>query len=99
MPRVSSFVVGKGAWRTPASSPSRGARPVKWYLSSSHRGANSRNGDGTLAPRADDSDSRANDSYVYDPLFPSPSVGGAIGCVGPETTPGGVDQRSVELRN
>jgi len=99
MPRVSSFVLGKGGWKTSASWPIPGTRPMKWYLSSAELGANSRHGDGTLATQPDGSGGRSSDRYDYDPLFPSPSVGGGVCCVGPETRPGGIDQRGVELRH
>jgi uncharacterized protein len=99
MPRVSSFVLGKGSWRLASSWPIAGTHPVTWYLSSAERGANSRNGDGALAMRPVGQSGRAYDRYVYDPLFPSPSVGGGACCLGPEVKSGGVDQRSVELRN
>lgn len=99
MPRVSSFVLGQGDWKTSDAWPIAGTRPVNWYLSSGALGANSRHGDGALAPQPADAGARPSDRYVYDPLFPSPSVGGAVCCVGPETRPGGIDQREVELRN
>lgn len=99
MPRVSSFVLGKGDWTTAASWPLPGAKLVKWYLSSGPLGANSRNGDGALSLRPAGSRPSSSDRYIYDPWFPTPSIGGAICCVGPETRPGGLDQRGVELRN
>jgi hypothetical protein len=99
MPHVSSFVLGKGKWTSSPSWPLRGTRPVKWFLSSAGQGANSRNGDGALSLQSHGAGGRQEDRYVYDPLFPSPSVGGGVCCVGPETRPGGIDQRTVELRN
>lgn len=99
MPKVSSFAMGKGEWRTASTWPLPGTRAQRWYLSSGTRGANSRNGDGVLSTIRPDGKGRASDQYRYDPLFPSPSVGGGMCCLGPDTKAGGVDQRTVELRN
>jgi putative CocE/NonD family hydrolase len=99
MPKVSTFALGRGAWSIASRWPLPGTRAVKWLLSSATRGANSRNGDGELSLKASSERGRTSDSYIYDPTFPVPSVGGAVCCVGAETKAGGVDQREVELRN
>lgn len=98
MPRVSSFVMGKDEWLTAASWPLPGTRDIRWYFSSGLRGANSRYGDGLLT-KSVKRGGREDDTYVYDPLFPSPSVGGGMCCLGPEAKSGAIDQRTVELRN
>lgn len=97
MPKVTSFVLGRDAWRTADSWPLPGQRTVNMYLRSGGR-ANSRHGDGMLSLAAP-SDSEPADSFVYDPVFPVPTQGGPVCCAGDSVREGAVDQRDVEIRN
>ena len=95
MPKVSSFAIGADAWRTAKQWPLPGTQKVRWYLHSTGR-ANSRQDDGRLSltpPTA-----AAQDSYVYDPMKPTPSHGGSICCTGGLYKEGAVDQRPIEQR-
>jgi uncharacterized protein len=67
---------------------------VSYYLDSDGK-ANTRDGDGRLTPTRPTR--TGQDAYTYDPLHPTPSVGGQLCCV-PGVAPGAIDQRTVETR-
>lgn len=71
-PKVRYFVMGENRWRTADTWPPEHT-PTPWYFRGGGS-ANTRSGDGGLAPEkpADES----HDSYVYDPRRPVPTVGG-----------------------
>lgn len=86
---VRIFVMGANEWRDEASWPLARAKPTMLFLRSG----------GRLAPAAADSDEQP-DSYVFNPLDPVPTVGGATFLpglyVGRHAGPR--DQTAVELR-
>jgi putative CocE/NonD family hydrolase len=95
MPKLRIFVMGRNEWRGEAEWPLARTVWTPYYLHSDGR-ANSRYGDGVLstAPPV----TEQHDSFVYDPLFPVPTVGGPICCTGGAVPEGGYDQSEVEMR-
>ncbi len=90
------FVMGINEWRDEQEWPLARTRFTPYYLHSGGS-ANSLLGDGTLStePPADE----PQDSYTYNPAFPTPSRGGNNCCV-PDLVPwGAYDQRPVEHRS
>ncbi len=76
MPRVNIFVMGANRWRSENEWPLARTRYTAFYLHSQGR-ANSVNGDGqldTVLPGGNEQP----DVYLYDPLNPVPSAGGAM---------------------
>jgi len=96
MPRIQYYLMGKNEWRHAAQWPLPGTRGQRWYLGSGGN-ANSRTGDGTLStlPAKDG----PQDSFVYDPSSPVPSLGGHTCCTGTDTEAGGYDQSTIEMRH
>jgi hypothetical protein len=89
---VRIFVMGKNQWRNEQEWPLARTQYVPYFLSSGGT-ANSANGDGTLSAVAP-SAAAAPDSYIYDPLHPVPTAGGAM--IGPAA--GIARQNDVEGR-
>jgi putative CocE/NonD family hydrolase len=89
---VNIFVMGDNQWREEDDWPLERTRYTPFYL---HSGgwANTLNGDGSLS-RIPPQNKR-NDSFVYDPNDPVPTLGGSL--LGPNPT-GPCDQRPVEAR-
>ena len=89
------FVMGANEWRDEREWPLARTQFTPHYF---HGGsANSLLGDGRLSTERPGDES--NDSYVYNPAFPTPTRGGNNCCV-PDIVPwGGYDQRPVEHRN
>lgn len=84
-PRVIYYLMGANEWRAASQWPPAEARPKTFYL-----GAN-----GTLSERV--ACTSAPDRYVYDPLHPTPTVGGSI--VSSVYTPGSCDVSEVQSRS
>jgi putative CocE/NonD family hydrolase len=95
-PHVRYFLMGENAWKSAATWPPRGTRPLRFYLSS-NGDANSLNGGGRLVATAPGR--QRPDRYRYDPMNPVPTVGGGDCCNGGIVIPGAFDQRGVEIRN
>jgi uncharacterized protein len=93
-PKVRAYLMGANQWRTYDTWPPTNARALTYYLDSDGK-ANTRDGDGRLTTARPAN--AHEDSYAYDPLHPTPSVGGQLCCV-PGITPGAVDQAAVEMR-
>jgi putative CocE/NonD family hydrolase len=74
LPGATVFIQGSNIWSQETSWPPSDVRPVPLYLDSAGR-ANTLFGDGLLAERIPISDS--SDDFVYDPLDPVPTHGGA----------------------
>lgn len=90
------FVLGENRWRSADQWPPREASMKRLMLGSGGH-ANSRRGDGTLAPAL--AGGAGQDSLRYDPANPVPSRGGPICCTGnPNDRSGPVDQADVEER-
>jgi putative CocE/NonD family hydrolase len=88
-PRIRYFALGANEWRNASDWPSAADYPL--YLHS--RGnANSRKGDGTLAPSRPSED-EPRDVFVYDPEVPVVAPGG------PQSLSGPFDQSVMELGN
>ncbi len=93
---VKIFVMGANVWREEDDWPLARAKESKYFLHSSGK-ANSVRGNGTLTSSAP---ARENeDSYVYDPAKPVPTVGGPLCCDSQHWPPGPRDQRGVEARD
>jgi uncharacterized protein len=95
-PKVRYFTMGSNKWQESDQWPPRGAKPIKFFFSSSGK-ANSLNGDGrlTTAPPANDTP----DSFTYDPMNPVPSYGGNVCCTGNAIQGGSWDQTKMEQRD
>jgi putative CocE/NonD family hydrolase len=89
---VHLYVMGENVWRAENEWPLARTRYAAFYLSSNGH-ANSAAGDGSLTPEPPRMAELA-DSYVYDPLHPVPSRGGAM--LGPRA--GIASQQDVETR-
>lgn len=95
-PPLRYFVLGANQWREADVWPPKEVRSVPLYLASNGH-ANTAWGDGALQLRA--SRSRAADVFVYDPMKPVPTAGGAV-CCNPRMFPWGpLDQKGVERRH
>ena len=92
---VRIFVMGENVWRQEDEWPLSRARNVDYYLHSQGK-ANSLNGDGWLSPEQPSSE--PPDVYVYNPIDPVPTQGGALCCDQAFMASGAFDQRPVELR-
>jgi putative CocE/NonD family hydrolase len=93
---VRIFVMGANRWREEREWPLPRTRWTPVYLDSKGR-ANSLNGDGGLvwkAPRR-----KFRDGFVYDPVNPVPTLGGAVCCNPKVFAWGPMDQRPVERRS
>lgn len=72
-PPVKYFVMGANIWKTSDTWPPANTIEQRWYLHSGGH-ANSASGDGVLSEARPDAEPA--DHYVYDPLTPTPTVGG-----------------------
>ena len=109
-PRIRYYEMGRNRWTSAGEWPVRGTKERELFLASGGR-ANSLDGDGRLTgkpvPSADADLGRssavaASDTFTYDPANPVPSRGGSFcaACIGlPDSPPGAVDQRPVEVRH
>jgi hypothetical protein len=96
-PNTYIFVMGENAWRNEEAWPPPSARTETYFLRSEGR-ANTLNGDGRLSldpPRSQE----PPDRYLYNPLDPVATMGGAHLSGIPSVFDTGVqDQRSIESR-
>jgi len=92
---IRMFVMGENAWRDEKEWPLARTRYTKYFLHSDGS-ANTLDGDGALneeSPREE-----RPDRFVYDPLDPAPTIGGAL-CCNPSHAPAGpYDQTPIERR-
>ncbi len=95
LPAVRIFVMGENVWRDEKEWPLARTRFTDYYFHSGGS-ANSLNGDGVLDETLP-GDERA-DRYVYDPLDPTPTIGGALCCDATYNPAGPYDQTPVEKR-
>ncbi|MFQ5562828.1 MAG: CocE/NonD family hydrolase [Parvularculaceae bacterium] len=98
-PPVQYYEMGADKWRSDRNWPPRGSREVTFYLDSGEAGANSIFGDGVLARAPLEDEAGGSDGYTYDPMNPTPSLGGGICCIGDAVDGGVFDQRPNEARN
>ncbi len=94
-PPVKLFVMGENVWRDEQDWPLARATPTPFYLHSGGR-ANSLNGDGSLSMELPGDESA--DRFVYDPLNPVPTLGGAV-LMPAIYRSGPRDQRPLEQRS
>jgi putative CocE/NonD family hydrolase len=95
-PPLRLFIMGINQWRDEHEWPLARTDWQKWYL---HSGGNANtligNGEITTEQPGDESP----DHYVYDPLYPVPTMGGN-NCCSPDIVPWGPhDQRPIEMRS
>src|SRR5579859_1093220 len=93
-PPVKVFVMGENVWRDEQEWPLARAIPTPFYLHS-HGHANTLDGDGALSMELSADESA--DRFVYDPLNPVPTLGGAL-LMPPIYRPGPRDQQPIERR-
>jgi putative CocE/NonD family hydrolase len=93
---VKVFAMGANQYRQEDDWPPPQAEYTKYFLHSGGK-ANSLRGDGALSTTAAKSESA--DSYVYDPMNPTPTFGGPLCCDQKHMEPGPRDQRGVESRD
>jgi uncharacterized protein len=98
IPAVRYFMMGKNQWRTADAWPLPQTKWQRYYLHSRGR-ANSAGGDGILS-RSEPGNEQP-DIFIYNPLFPVPSVGGTWLATGiePGMINGPVEQAIVEKRS
>jgi putative CocE/NonD family hydrolase len=95
-PPVEAFHMGRNEWAQYDDWPPQGVTFAKWYLTS--RGtANTLNGSGILTGSAPGNDF-PNDTFVFDPMNPVPTIGGANFHFFPDVL-GVKDQRVIEERS
>jgi putative CocE/NonD family hydrolase len=90
---VRLYVLGQNEWRDEMDWPPRGTVAKQYYLTAGHS-ARSLSGDGSLQEQAV-AGSRHEDSFLFDPLDPVPTRGGAHGL---PAECGPADQQEVEAR-
>ena len=93
--KVRLFVMGPNRWRDENEWPLTRTQWQRFYLHSRGR-ANSVAGDGALDLAAPGDE--PPDSYVYNPLNPTPTRGGGLCCYAPVVPGGAFDQRAIESR-
>ena len=93
---ITLYVMGAEEWRDYPEWPPPGSTPTRWFLHSAGR-ANSRFGDGALSMDAPGEE--PPDRFTYDPLYPTPSLGGHSCCLDFAAPMGPADQRPVEAFN
>ena len=96
-PRVLLFVMGPDVWREEEDWPLPDTAFTRWYLHSGGR-ANTASGHGMLSPEPPGDE--PDDSFLYDPRDPVPTVGGATFLPGVwlGANAGPRDQSAVEQR-
>lgn len=94
-PPVRVFAMGTNAWNTFSDWPPAESRPTSYYFHSNGGAATAR-GDGVLS--TDPPGDERSDNFVYDPLNPCPTVGGALFPFPLDVPPGQFDQARVEAR-
>lgn len=93
-PRVDYFLMGANVWKTAPNWPLPQTHWTNWYLSGAG-GFADREGQLTVQPPA----AQPPDTYLYDPAFPAPSLGGHSCCGALNGPQGPYDQTPVEQRS
>src|SRR5260221_4096074 len=97
---VRIFVMGRDEWRDEDDWPLARAKNTKYFLHSEGNAA-SATGNGALTPQSPTaklSATETQDSFVYDPANPVPTIGGQLCCRGDLLKPGPLDQKEGEQR-
>ena len=92
---VRIFVMGENTWRDEDEWPLSRAHDESYYLHSRGK-ANTLNGNGWLSPEPPGNESQ--DVYVYNPMDPAPTRGGALAGDVAFMAPGAYDHRPIEAR-
>ena len=98
---VKIFVMGKNEWRFEDAWPLERAKNTR-YLLHSHHDANGPVGHGLLYTDPNQEfreNGSPEDTYIYDPANPVPTVGGPLCCDAVHLAPGPRDQKEVEARS
>jgi len=99
LPLAQVYVPGNDSWQSFSTWPPASQTQVPFYLQSGGD-ANSRLGGGRIT-NAKPADS-GTDSFIYDPSYPVPTVGGDACCIADvgssKVRPGSFDQGEIELR-
>lgn len=98
MPLVQYYQMGENRWRSSESWPVPNTRFTKFHLTST-LDARSRKGGGVLQSGAPQKSGR--DTFIYDPLTPVPTHGGAVCCTPAKngnSVDGSFDQSTIQLR-
>jgi len=95
IPGIRYFVMGRNQWRVAESWPLPGTRWQKFFLHSGGLAHTSR-GDGVLS--RDEPSGESPDIFVYNPLFPVPSIGGRVVAGQSGFVAGPIDQSEIEKR-
>ncbi|NND88546.1 MAG: CocE/NonD family hydrolase [Flavobacteriaceae bacterium] len=95
-PRVQYYTMGSNEWQASEMWPPADTEMITYYLNSQGN-ANTRMGDGTLSIK--EPTGEAVDTYTYDPMNPTPSVGGNVCCTGNAIEGGAYDQQALEERS
>ncbi len=94
-PPVRIFVMGDNVWRDEQEWPLARAHAVNYYFHSRGK-ANSSHGDGALSTQPPNGE--PPDVFLYNPMDPVPTQGGALCCNPYFAANGAFDQRQVEVR-
>jgi putative CocE/NonD family hydrolase len=94
-PPVRFFVMGDNVWRHEPAWPLTRAQVTNYYFHSQGK-ANSSAGNGWLSPQSPDSE--PPDVFLYNPMDPVPTQGGALCCNPYFAANGAFDQRLIEAR-
>ena len=94
-PPVRVFAMGVNQWRTYSEWPPAEATATRYYLHSNGSAQTAR-GDGVLATEAPGAE--RPDHFVYDPINPCPTAGGALFPYPLDVPPGQFDQALIEAR-
>ena len=94
-PPVRIFVMGDNVWRDEQEWPLARAKPTEYYLHSQGK-ANSLNGNGTLS--VEKPSQEPPDVFLYNPLEPVPTKGGALCCNPYFVANGAFEQSEIESR-
>jgi putative CocE/NonD family hydrolase len=93
-PTVKYFLMGANVWKSAETWPPAGFTAQRWYLHSDGH-ANTSAGDGALSVTRPESEPA--DSYIYNPLNPTPTIGGAT-LLHSAFRAGPIDQGPIERR-
>lgn len=96
-PPVSIFVMGANVWRCEREWPLARTRYVDYFFGSKGR-ANTLAGDGALSLEPANGDANRPDEFLYNPLDPVPTRGGALCCEHYWNPAGQYDQTEIEKR-
>jgi uncharacterized protein len=93
-PRVDYFVMGADTWREASGWPLPQTEWANWYLSGDGGQAERKGALQPVLPEA-----QRSDTYIYDPAYPAPSLGGHSCCGAMSGPQGPYDQTPVEQRS